>query len=263
MLLIVLIVLNKIKFAIFLLVLTSCSSFVLAQTEIRLAPGFGVQTVQSYVKEDFYADERFRAYNFSTTPTYNLSIQLERNNSLLVFTSLSSAKSAISYKYGDTGENTYTDGSCTSLSLGVQKKISTHKWFKMPPKKKLNNIFDFQANKNSNHYLLLFKLKFISGISHDWVANFPGTQIFRNTSTSLFLGFGLQFFDQDKDKLQLNFIYSQGLKEISEQEVEYIYNGKHYFGKIGSKGSYFAVQVSYPLRLITLKEKRSNQSKYH
>lgn len=241
--------------------LTTSSSFLFAQTEIRIAPSFGFQAIQSYVKDDMYADDRFRSYNFYTSPMYGLGLQFDIKDGWLISTSLNSSRAAISFKYGESGRNTFgANRHVTNLSLGVQRKISTHKWFKINPQKIPGSISSFKSREANSLYWLLFKLKLISGVSHDWVANFPGTKVFRNTSSSLFFGFGIHFFDQSVDKLQLNFIYNLGLNEIAEWETDYIYISKNsysqkYSGIVATKGSIIAMQIAYPFRLLTIKKR--------
>src|SRR6478609_9307108 len=78
------------------------SRFVLAQTEIRLAPGIGIQAVQSYVKE-YSGDETFCPYNIYTTRTYHLSLQADIRRNWLIFTSIKSVRPRIGYRYGPGG----------------------------------------------------------------------------------------------------------------------------------------------------------------
>ncbi len=229
---------------------------VFSQTNLRLTPGFGLQSLQWYVKENKNADSRFKAYNFHTTPTFAVSLQLDIKHDWMIFAGWYTYRSKVSFKYG----NGSTIGYLTMpppaniFPLGLQKTIGTHRLFKVNRQIEiLKGIFGIQSILNNDRYLLVFRSRLISGVSYDLINSTPGNLSTTNqTNISLFFGLGLQFFNADKDRLQLNFIYSQGSKEISDFDVDYYLNSKIYSGKLGSKGSFFAVQLAYPLQMFKL-----------
>ena len=247
---------RRVLVAITFLTLILTPTFLFSQTNLRIAPGLGLQTLQSYVKESINADRRFRAYNLYATPSFNLNLQVDIRGDWMIFGGWSTYRSVISYKYGDSGPNREWSLTFTSNSfpLGVQKKIGVHRWFKVNGKNTLlYRVLRIASTYNNNKYLLLFKSRIISGVSYDLVKNSPGNLATKNpTNVSAFLGLGLQFFSYNKDRLQLNIFYSQGLKEIADGQVNYFFEGKDYAGVLGSRGSFFTIQVAYPIQLTKL-----------
>jgi hypothetical protein len=226
----------------------------LAQTDIRLVPAFGMQAFQSYAKDDVSA-EGFSGYNLNMVPAYQVGLEADVKRTWLFSMSVKSYRPTIAFKYGDKvgGIMGYLGVNCTSLAVGVERKISTHSWIKIKPAKSKRTQNSPSVSGNApQRYLLLFRLKALGGISRDWVANYPGNEDLGNTNTSVFLGLAFQFFDRDKDKFKLSLIYSQGFREIAIWDVDYSLYGVDYSGQIASKGSFFAVQLSYPLRLFTV-----------
>lgn len=231
-------------------------NFLFSQANIRLAPGFGWQTLHTYVKENMNADSRFRPDNVSTTPSYSLSLQIDIKSNWMIFAGWSACRPILSYKYGYTAKNrgNFFALPSNNYPLGVQKTIGIHRWFKVNEKYNLLNLVrKTKTTTLDNRYLLLFRSRIISGISHHRVRSIQGNlSTTDQTNMAVFLGLGLQFFSSGKDRLQLNILYSQGLKEIAQVDVDYFLDGKNYSGKLGSKASFFTVQIAYPMQLFQL-----------
>jgi hypothetical protein len=236
----------------FIALLNPVCSF--CQVNLRLAPVVGIQTLSCYVKDRTNADSRFRTDNFSTTPSFGISLQVDIKNNWMFFAGWSTCNLKISYRYGESGTNqarrlTFP---ANRFQIGLQKTITTNRWFKIPANNRvLNSVAGNQSTLNK--YLFLFRSRMMAGISYDLVDSFPGNvPDTQRVNGSVFLGLCFQFFDYDKDRLQVNVFYSQGFEEIGQRQVDYFINNKPYSGIIGSKGSFFTIQLSYPMQLASI-----------
>src|SRR5262249_53366896 len=71
---------------------------------------------------------------------------------------------------------------------------------------------------------------------------------------SIFGGVCLQFFNYQHDRIQLSFTYSHGLQQVQQTNVEYTLNTGTYHAVIGSRGTFFSIQLGYPIKLWTQRE---------
>jgi len=55
---------------------------------------------------------------------------------------------------------------------------------------------------------------------------------------------------QITDNTKLNILYSKGLEEITELNIHYYFDGKMYWGTLGSKGSFVAIHIAYPIQVF-------------
>lgn len=229
---------------------------VFSQTRISVSPQLAYESIQSYVIDNS-GDPTFKSYNRHFSPSYGLNIQLDSKHQWMYFAGWNISTPVLGYKYRDTGPNLWwTTGSLSHrISLGLHKTIGTHRLFKLNSNseivKRAERIFGNRGqNSVSSRYLLLFRSKIISGTSYDLLRSIPGELNNNGTNASVFVGLGIQFFNLRKDHLQVNFIYSHGLKEVTEAQVTFFHNNDEYKASIGSRGSYFAFQFLYPLTLF-------------
>jgi hypothetical protein len=230
-----------------------CFSFCIAQNKLSITPGIGWQALQCRVVRDTTTDEGFKPFNAFPTFAFNLSVQFDLQQDWLFFAALNVNRSTISYKFKGGGLSHQQLLTYPSLNLqtGVHKTLKTHHWLKVNPR----NRFVWKVMKEDSlvgNYLLLFRSKLIGGYSLDMINDRPGA----NSNTigfTAFIGIGLQFFNEERDGLQINFIYAQGLTTPTVLEVNY----NTYSGKLACRGSYFTIQIAYPLMIASTRWKRS------
>lgn len=226
-----------------------------AQTRISLAPQVSYEAIQTYVVDNGI-DPTFRAYNRHFSAAYGLNVQLDVNRNWMYAIGWSMSTPVLGFKYQDTGPNLWriTGALSHRFSLSIQKTIGTHHLFKLrdnSPIVKLSEKLFGSSQSAGDRYLLLFRTRLISGISYDLLQSIPGELLTDNgQNISAIVGLGLQFFNYRKDHLQLNFIYSHGIWKVTEGEMRYHSGGTEYIASLGSRGSYFAFQFAYPMRLF-------------
>lgn len=97
-------------------------------------------------------------------------------------------------------------------------------------------------------------------MSRDWVdyhRNMHGRFIDTNMNPgySVFAGLTFQFFNFQKNHIQLSILYSQGINRKMTVEVDYHINNQNYYAEIGSRSSFIGVQLAYPFKLYSSKPK--------
>jgi hypothetical protein len=222
-----------------------------AQTILRLVPGIGVQSLQCYVTENINADPNFKTTQHATA-SLSLGVQADIKRNWTISTGCSVYKFVVSYKHGESSGNRKWNSipPASNLFLDVHKRISTHRWIRI----KDPQILSLMSKRSTadDRYLFVFRSKFITGVSHNWISSIPGNLSTVGTNASLYVGVGLQFFNSNQDGLQLSLIYSKGLKEIALVDIYYRAGGTEYSGQIGSKGSFITIQAAYPLQFSKL-----------
>ena len=244
---------------------------VAAQKTLYLRPDIGLGLTTNHLISA-PQDNNFRYNIFPTNIVFGLNLQLQINEKLGIYTG---------WKYADTGYGfgirtnqglvgqRHSIGSTTQrISLGFQKDLRTIKLGKRNKRKEL--LKNTNYNNQDLLYLILFKLKLMGGLTADYtnLSTDEGIPIIYNGSTayvehcftvdqrwggSVFMGLNLQFFNYEKDRLQLTIFYSQGFNNKYNINVDYIRkDGRdEYHAVLGSRGSYFGIQVGYPIKLIT------------
>lgn len=230
-------------------------AIVIPQTRFSLVPELSYATFHSYITDNS-VDNSFRAYNRHFSPTYGLNFQLDIKHDWMVFAGWKTFTPVLGYKYGDSGPNLWwTTGKMSHrFPLGLQRTIGIHHWIKLDTGGHLLNFMGALFGKSvaSERYLIVFRSRVIAGMSIDKLSSIPGNTISQNGGNiSAFLGIGIQFFNANRDHLQMNFIYSMGISKVSESEVIYFKNGVSYSGILNSRGSYAAIQFSYPINLYS------------
>lgn len=229
---------------------------IFAQMHISLAPQLAYESTQSYVVDNGN-DHTFRAYNRHFSKAYGINIQVDLNQNWMYSFGWNLSSPVLGYKYRDTGPNLWRMNGALShrFSIGTQKRIGVHRFIKVNMNNRILKIGEYifgSQRSYSERYLLLFRTKVIAGLSYDILQSIPGDLMNDNgRNISGILGLGLQFFNGRKDHLQLNLVYSYGFNEVTKLQVNYYHDNKGYLAQLGSKGSYFALQFLYPLKILT------------
>lgn len=116
---------------------------------------------------------------------------------------------------------------------------------------------------------MLFRLRVLAGASYDYIMPFTDEgeldffssgsyrlNVVDRSSYSIFAGLNLQFFNFKKDHFQLSVLYSKGLSQVLEAEIDYSLPSGNYQATIGSRGSYFLIQLGYPIKVVDFEKRR-------
>ncbi|HMP98312.1 MAG TPA: hypothetical protein PKC24_00935 [Cyclobacteriaceae bacterium] len=266
----------------FSIILLLCSFHLsnFAQTKFNVTPALGMQFPFCYVINSELADQRFRVNTFDFSPSFDIGIQAEFNKGWLLFSGWQAGATGFSFSYSDRYEydfeGKFSSGVYTTrILVGAKKDLSTVRLFKLKNRVDLFEKFDVKPKNNYLSYLVLFRLQTMAGISFDRIVPFSGEneweEFFKGrfyhavpnrNIISAFAGITFQFFNHDKDHFQLSFYYSKGFKEVANVDIEYslerrtsVGDRDDYFARIGSRGSYFALAIGYPIRLLSVKLK--------
>jgi hypothetical protein len=218
-------------------------------------------------------DKGYAANRFVLYPSFNLNLKYQHNANWAFFAGwLASDNSAIHMNYG-TSETDFTEGKLSMaaytprLQLGAQRYLTTCTWFKI---KRREGIMK-QNNLSNNHilYAVLFRLRALAGASYDYIMPFTDEgeleffssgsyrlNVVDRSSYSIFVGLNLQFFNFKKDHFQLSVLYSKGLSQVLQAEVDYSLLSGDYHATIGSRGSYFLIQLGYPIKLVDFEKQK-------
>ncbi|MGM9508053.1 hypothetical protein ACS5NO_10005 [Larkinella sp. GY13] len=134
-----------------------------------------------------------------------------------------------------------------------------------------DNIRIGRLDKVDYRYLMIFNVYLTGGASFNWFKfdNYGagslsgGTGGFQNPieideklpnvlhrrGASIQAGIGFQFKSHDKDRLDIQLVYSQGLRKLVTVDVDYTINQTAYFLQMAARGSAFRITASYPIRL--------------
>ena len=220
-------------------------------------------------------DKYFDYNNFRLYPEFGLNLQLDLNEDWSVFTGWNNGGVGYSYSARDLkGRRQYRHASFATTQrfpVGFQKQLKTVKWFKS---NRRQAIFRNIEKKNDELlYLLLFRIRLMGGAQLEYKnrstnEGVPKTHqansgafttlydVDHRWGASAFLGLNLQFFNYSKDYFQLTFFYSQGIDRKFDIDLDYTrVNGEEYYAKIGTRGSYFGIQLGYPIKLKEFKKK--------
>ena len=218
-------------------------------------------------------DKYFRYNNFEFYPDFGLNFQLDLNRDFSVFTGWNNGGIGYSYSILNLdGTRSYRQSDIATIQhfpLGFQKHLKTVKWGKLIRREKLlNNSY----NRDDLLYLVLFRLRVMGGVQVDYKNKsssegvpyvYEGQSgIFTTLYTvshrwgsSVFLGLNLQFFNYNRDHFQLMLFYMQGVDRKFKINLDYTRtNGSEYHALLGTRGSYFGIQLAYPFKLITFKK---------
>lgn len=246
------------------------------QRQLSLTPALGIAWPFSYAIERPVGDIGYHQYS-NLGISFNVNTEYQFNQNWTLFGGWHFGyNTAFHLGYGDPKRD-FKRGrlgnSATThrLQLGGLKYLSTQKWFKLKHREMMLRRTTVRP-KDDLLYLMLFRLRALSGLSYNYIVPSTyenvlrgftsGTSIFtieNRSSLSMFFGLNLQFFNYDKNHFQLSFIYSQGLTQVLNADIDYQLPSGNYETKIGSRGSFFLIQLGYPIKLIDF-EKRSRKN---
>jgi len=249
---------------------------VYGQRQLFITPSLGMAFPLSYTIIPAHGDKGYRANTFDFGASLDLSLQYQINQHWIIFGGLRvSDDSGFGFLYGDTKRD-LVKGRLTSSTnafrfpFGIEKNVLTKKWGKID--KRTEILKNISGSKNEDVlYLILFRLRILTGLSYNYTP--PATydnalrsfsygsytkNILDRNSFSVFIGFRLQFFNYEKDHLQLTALYSRGITQVAKIDVDYQLPTGDYSAILGSRGSYFSLQLGYPIKLINLLKRRGH-----
>lgn len=244
----------------------------LAQKTLFLKPSLGIQFPYVFIKDSGSAESSFKVNPLGFTFSYDLglSFQLDvtsKNSFVLGWNNTGFAN--YSYRFGAPQLGVVTKSSSVStlnvFPIGFMREIGVAKWFRLTRSQKTNQFKELKLDEIP-HYLILFKIKSLLGLSYYRLQKQSGdnstsspsfgdaivsNQIESRNNLALFGGFTFQFFNYDKDLLQLTLLYSQGLFNQVTTTIDYRLDTQtyDYHVVLGSRGSYFTIQLAYPIKI--------------
>lgn len=242
--------------------------YVYGQRQLFITPSLGMAFPLAYTISPADGDKGYRANTFDFGASLDISLQYQVNQNWIIFGGWrAGSDTGFGFLWGD-AKRDFVKGRLTSSStsfrfpIGIEKTIATKKWGKINRRTEI--LKNISGSKNEDVlYLILFRLRILSGFSYSYTP--PATydnelqsfsygtytyNVIDRTSFSVFVGFRLQFFNYEKDHLQLTALYSRGLSQVTKTDVDYQLPSGNYSATLGSRGSYFSLQAGYPIRLI-------------
>lgn len=244
------------------------------QRQLSITPAVGMSFPLSYSIDRTGDDIGYRAQVFTFFPSFVADLQYQHDKNWIFFGGWHAGdNTGFHLRYGDSKrdlrEGRLSIGAYTSrLQVGAIHHVSTHKWVKL---KKRATILGRTTVPPGDEmlYLLLFRLRILAGGSFNYLVPSTdegelegfssGTFVFSvkdRYSYSAFIGLNLQFFNYFRNHFQLSFIYSQGLSEVITANIDYQLMSGQYETTIGSRGSYFIIQLGYPIKVIDFAKRR-------
>jgi hypothetical protein len=245
------------------------------QKQLFITPSLGMAFPLSYTISPSAGDIGYGPNTFDFGASLDLSLQYQINQQWIIFAGLrTSNDTGFSIRYGDPDKDFLKGGLSTAshtirFPIGFQKHVSTHKWFKV--KRRATILKNISGEKNEDIlYLALFRLRILAGFSYNYTepmtddnqlssfssGTFTYNVIERNTFSAS-LGVTLQFFNYEKNHIQLTILYSQGLSQVLTSTVNYELVSGNYEAIIGSRGSYISLQLGYPIRIADFSKKKN------
>ena len=245
------------------------------QRILSLRPSIGIEFPMNHLF-DQRTDKNFRYNNFDLNPQFALGLQYELNDRLDIFGGWSNGATGYSFAIfcpdGMCGARHSNGFTTQRFPIGVHWELKDYWLF---PIQQRFRFFNKIVNADERLlFLVLFRLKATFGLSYNYISPSTGEDQLREVvwpfnhqnqeishvtlphvqnrhGMSLFGGLTLQFYNHKRDKVQLSLIYNQGILRQLTSPLNYSINGKEYSAQLGSRGSYFAATLSYPIRLAT------------
>ena len=255
-------------FGFLLLVLLSTSNS-WAQSKLLLKPHFGGQVMYGHYDRPIGKTAYFRPRRFDIGDNYGLLLQLEFNDNWSIITGWSKGNIGWGNRIRMPKEITGNPFKGPELSHSSSNYI--HR-FPLSCYRTIKDFAFLPINQNQDLFLFNFRFYGTFGFSLDYLDpkyrfddvdekwTFPygdfihyqeGKTIINRWGGSVKLGFGMQFFHLGKDRFDLNFIYSQGLRNLVQSDITYTINTQTFFTRMFARGSYLGATLSYPIRLKT------------
>jgi len=230
-----------------------------------------MQFPQSHIVDRGTAESSFSVYRFFSGADGGLSLQFDLNQKNSITLGFHVNSIGYAYKFGTvaTGviEKSGTQRTLYVFQGGYMKHVGTAKWFKLKRKVEILNPLKVQNEAPEGLlYLILFRVNAIGGMSYYYRAHqtqdntrhisFSGNayeenQVLHRSNVAVYAGFTLQFFNYEKKTAQFTFLYSLGLIRQETDTIDYRLESPDYNHQVvlGSRGSYFTMQLAYPIRL--------------
>lgn len=238
-----------------------------AQKALYIKPHIGIQSSINHVIQKEYADPDFRIYTLHVNPDMGIQLQYEHEK-WSYYAGISA--NVINMDIGTGSSRTVRSSGVDIIRfpIGIQKNIKTiglielNKRPRIFPRRK-------KVEKYELLYVFLFDLKVDAGISLDYLPfSLRREPVFFRPNVhiqmlegnnklgySIYGGLTFQFFNYTRKHFQLSFLYSQGINRKFKAEVDYTINNNDYSAIIGSRSSFFGVQLAYPFKLISFRSK--------
>jgi hypothetical protein len=238
-------------FILLLLEFLTLSAF--GQKELSLRPSIGLQFPFNAAVS---SAETFKVNNYNFGLDAGFFIQYDWNEKNSMIFGWNSTGLGYGFRFGSPSlgfaRRTNITKTLNVFPLGYQKYVATAKMFRLKTPKEL--------------YAILFRFRFISGLSYYYSPPMTGDNstyeaclgdciiqdiVIRRSGGALFAGLNLQFFNYERDSFQFTLLYSQGLFKQSLANISYRLIGSSFSesASIISRGSYLALQISYPIKL--------------
>ncbi len=219
-----------------------------AQKALFIKPHVGIQTSINHIIQKDLADPEFNIYKLHVNPEFGVQFYYDLNENWSYYGGFSFNRIKIDIGTGSFGNFKSIRRGLVRFPFGIQKKIKT-----------------FGLLEQSAKPLVVLNLKLNAGISFDYFPNNVSSDsilynrnmkvkiIDTNTNPgfSVFAGATFQFFNFQKNHVQLSFLYSQGINRKLRAEIDYNINNQAYYAEIGTRSSFFAIQIAYPFKIIS------------
>jgi hypothetical protein len=251
----------EIVFSITLLV---ASIFAYGQSELNIRPIIGVQIPLSHLVEKGQ-EPSFAISNRDLSSDFGLELAYEWSGKNVIAFGYHTTSLGTGYKFGTPASGLVTVVNSTNslrvFPIGYFRKVGTIRLFaRGKSTSKQINI------PNYDSYRLNLKVKVGGGLS--FLHLVPGTnenqrqlvglgeaysqkQFFYLDNFACFGRISFQFFNRERNALEIAVVYSRGLLEQVQEIVDYRIESPDYNHRaiVGSNGSYISVQLSYPFKI--------------
>ena len=243
------------------------------QRTLSLRPSIGIEFPMCHTY-DREVHKQFSYNNFNLYPQFGLGLQYKLSERLDVFGGWNNGATGYSFNIlcpdGRCGAKQTREFSTQRFPIGFHWEL---KDFWLFPVQQRFKFFNKIVNADERLlFLVLFRLKATFGLSYNYISkasdedapdlkewslgnnviNYLTQPHVKNRhGVSAFGGLTLQFYNHKRDRVQLSLIYNQGILRQLTSPLNYSINGQEYSTQLGSRGSYFAATLSYPIRLVT------------
>lgn len=225
-----------------------------AQKAVVLRPALGMHIPFSHVVDRTLAESSFSSY-WSIAPQFAIDVQYSWNpkNSLSIGYQASALDVGYQYATPQQGFVTKTLSSryLMVFPIGYSRYLFDGHWF--PIKAKSSDYYVINFSFNLNFGLSYCYLPLTTGDNILQTRSFGDSQvreqILSRDNLAIFFGFIVQFQRKSRNTIQLSFVYSKGFVRQLEQSVDYRVDSPNYDYRAvtGSRGSYAALQIGYPI----------------
>lgn len=257
-----------------------------AQTVINLRPYVGLQGCFSRIKNNSQGASTFRHNIYEEYADFGIFLEAYRNNKVAVSVGATYGLAGFSYKltipnprnpFGSPEKRIASARDVYRIPVKFSYVWKNVSWFPVRYDKKNRRMYLHEQDEDNPLYLLNFQVECFAGVSYNRirtgnedaliiesaiqdpygdtiVTNFD-RKIDQVNGLSVFGGITLQFMHYDKQRLALTLYYNQGLLNQMDVDVFYTLNGQSYQTQLGTRGTTVGINVSYPIRLKTFKNK--------